>query len=884
MKAFNIFKHLTIISPLLGVIFIISFIKIYPEWLWFSSVNYSSVYWTILSTKLAIAIIVATFFFTFISINFYLMDRAMKKYEIPEITDKKSSKMIYAGIGVFSLIVGIIASSAWKTALLYFNQVPFGVSDPLFNRDIGFYIFSLPFYWFAWNLLFYSAVCSLAIVFLVPFYNQRIPFEYLPEQTPELMVNHYILGGLVFLLLALRFYLNRYEILYSTSGVVFGAGYTDVHIKLPVLTLLTVTCIFGAICIFLGSRFRRKTLPLIGVLPLLIIFILGLLILPGVVQKFKVEPNELALESPYIENNIKYTNLAYGLDKVREKPFPATANLTLEDIEKNKGTIENIRLWDHRPLKATYGQIQEIRLYYEFHDIDIDRYEIDGNYRQVVLSARELLPEKLDPRARTWVNQHSVFTHGYGVVMSPINIATEEGLPELIIRDIPPVSRTDDVKLKRPEIYYGERTDDYVIVRGNIKEFDYPKGEENVYTTYGGKGGVKFGSFFKKLAMTLRFGDFELFISEYITPESRIMFYRNIRERTSEIAPYLMYDRDPYVVISEGKIYWIIDAYTVTDRYPYSELNGRINYIRNSVKAVIDAYNGNVTFYIVDTNDPIIKTYSRMFPDTFKSFDEMPDEIKKHIRYPEDLFSIQVEMYGSYHMKDPQVFYNKEDMWIIPKEVYEEKAQTMTPYYIIMKLPEEKREEFLLMIPYTPLKKDNMIAWIGARCDPPKYGELVLFRFPKGELIYGPFQIEARIDQDPEISKQISLWSQRGSRVIRGNLLAIPIEKSIIYVEPLYIRSEKGELPELKRVILSFAMKVVMEENLAEALNKMFGKRVATKEISEAFTIKEMVAKALYHFNKAEEYLKKGNWTGYGEELGKTKEMLATLNATLGKS
>ncbi len=883
MRILNLLQYVIVI---LLIISIISFVKIYPEWLWFDALNYSSVYWTIISTKIVIGTIVAAFFFAFTSINFYFMVRFMRKYEIPEMVHEKSNRLIYAAIGVFSLLVGIVAASGWKTILLYLNQVPFGINDPLFYQDTGFYVFTLPFYWFLWNLLFFSAISALVIVIVVPLYTQRVPFEYFSDFRPPgltLMSHHYLLGGLIFLILALRFYLNRYELLYSTRGVVFGAGYTDTHVILSVLVLMVAACIFAALCFFLYPKFQHINLPLIGIVLFIIIFIFGLVLFPGAFQKFKVQPNELALEAPYIEYNIKYTNLAYGLDKVQEKPFPATANLTLVDIERNKATIDNIRLWDHRPLKATYSQIQEIRLYYEFHDIDIDRYEIEGNYRQVVLSARELLPEKLAARAKTWVNQHSVFTHGYGVVMSPVNIATEEGLPELIIKDIPPVSTTKDIEIIRPQIYYGEETDYYVIVKGDIREFDYPKGDENVYTNYEGNGGVEFGSFLRKLAMTFRFGDFELFISEYITPESKIMFYRDINERTSRIAPYLDYDRDPYVVISEGKIYWIVDAYTVTNKYPYSEPYGKINYIRNSVKVVVDAYNGNVTYYIIDTEDPLIKTYFKIFPDIFKPFDDMPEDLKRHIRYPEDLFLIQVEMYSSYHMKGSQVFYNKEDMWDVPKEVYEEREQIMTPYYIIMKLPGEEREEFLLMIPYTPLKKDNMIAWMGARCDQQAYGELVLFRFPKGELIYGPLQIEARIDQDPEISQQISLWSQRGSRVIRGNLLAIPIENSIVYAEPLYIRAEKGELPELKRVILSFGMRVVMEESLSDSLSKMFGApRVKPKEEPlEALTIEEMVRKALYHFSKAEEHLKQGNWTGYGEELKKTKELLVTLNKTL---
>jgi hypothetical protein len=501
-----------------------------------------------------------------------------------------------------------------------------------------------------------------------------------------------------------------------------------------------------------------------------------------------------------------------------------------------------------------------------------------------MLSPRELTQTQLSAEARTWVNEHLVYTHGYGVVMSPVNRVTKEGLPDLLIKDIPPVSSVD-INIDRPEIYYGEEANEYIVVKTKEHEFDYPKGDENVYCIYEGEGGVVLDSFIKKAIIAIRFGSFKLFISDSLTPESRIMFYRDIHDRVRVIAPFLEYDRDPYIVISDGRLYWIQDAYTVTDRYPYSEPYGRINYIRNSVKAVIDAYNGDVTYYVVDDKDPIIRTYMQIFPELFKPFAEMPEDLKRHIRYPEDLFSIQATMYSTYHMRDPKVFYNKEDLWVVPNEVYEGNEQPMEPYYVIIKLPEEQKEEFILIRPFTPRGKSNMIAWMAAKSDQPDYGQLILYMFPKDELVYGPMQIEARIDQTPEISERLTLWGQSGSVVTRGNLLVIPIGGSVLYVEPLFIRAEKGELPELKRVLVVYGNSIAMEENLEKALNKIFGEVIKPpeekKEVEE-MTIKELISEALLHYEQAQEYLKQGDWTGYGDELEKLREALVRLKESSG--
>jgi uncharacterized membrane protein (UPF0182 family) len=623
----------------------------------------------------------------------------------------------------------------------------------------------------------------------------------------------------------------------------------------------------------------------VGVAAFLIVIIVGTGIYPGLVQRFVVVPNEIVLEKPFLEQNIKYTRLAYRLNSVKDQEFPAEESLTREDLRRNDLTIKNIRLWDHAPLLSTYSQLQEIRTYYKFMDVDNDRYLVNGEYRQVMLSPRELSYRALP--ARTWVNEHLNYTHGYGVVLGPVNRISREGLPEFFIKDIPPVSSAN-IKVTRPEIYYGETSNEYVFVRTKRPEFDYPVGEKNVYSRYEGKGGVPL-TFWRKLIFAARFGSFTILLSDDITNESRVMYYRKINERVSRVAPFVRLDPDLYLVISpQGRLLWFLDGYTMTDRFPYSEPIGNLgNYVRNSVKALVDAYDGTVKLYISDPTDPIIQTYAKIFPGLLKPLEEMPAELRSHIRYPPGMLNIQARMYSTYHMQDPQVFYNKEDLWSIPKKSGAGGEREMEPYYTIMRLPDGKKEEFVLLLPFTPSKKDNMSAWMAARCDPPQYGEVVVCIFPKQKLVYGPRQIEARIDQDAEISKQLSLWNQRGSQVIRGNLLAIPIEKSILYVEPLYLAAEKGSLPELKRVIVAYGNSVAMEENLELSLQQVFGGELLREKLPPKVAVavipqkekseRQIATEALAHYRKAQDLLRQGNWAGYGEELKKMEEALKAL-------
>ncbi|MBU3978784.1 UPF0182 family protein, partial [Patescibacteria group bacterium] len=608
-------------------------------------------------------------------------------------------------------------------------------------------------------------------------------------------------------------------------------------------------------------------------------------------------PNELVKETPYIKYNIAATRQAYNLNKVEKREIVVDKPLTVSDIAANNLTIKNVRLWDRDPLLSTFSQIQEIRTYYEFVSVDNDRYVINNELRQVMLSPRELASESLPNK--NWINQHLTFTHGYGVAAGPVNQVTPEGLPVLFVKDLPPKANVKELEISRPEIYYGEITNDYAFVKSGSKEFDYPKGEENVYSTYGGKGGVQIDSPIKKLFYSIYFGSLKLLLSGDINSETRVMYARNVIERVEKIAPFLTFDSDPYLVIADGKLYWILDAYTFSDSYPYAQEqlfgNQNVNYVRNSVKAVVDAYNGTVTFYQVDPDDPIIKTYVKIFPNTFRPLSDMPKSLIPHLRYPEDIFALQTAIYSTYHMDDPQIFYNKEDLWEIPSIPQEGAVQTgenlvMAPRHMIMKLPDEEKEEYIFMLPFTPRGKDNLSAWMVARNDGEEYGKLVVYNFPKDKLVYGPKQVIGRINQDPEVSKQISLWDQRGSQVIQGPLLVIPIEKSLVYVRPLYLKAESGKIPELKRVIVAYENKIAMEKTLERGLGKIFAAtddQISTQMQQDSQTTTTITSTDMSNVNLFQQAndayesalaaQREGDWAKYGEQIKKLGEILQRL-------
>jgi uncharacterized membrane protein (UPF0182 family) len=943
MKRYAGFFRVTIlvVATLIGLGWAAS--SIYPDWLWFQNLNFESVFVTLLVSKILIGLTAALIFVLAVGINYYVARFYVKKtrptigrqggisVEGLPISEKTVSRAIGVFLVIVAVMVGSAASTRWSMILMYFHPKSFGIVDPIFVRDVAFYVFSLPFFLFLKSWLTGFLVFSGMVALLVYSRGDLIHMEIGTAQTqdqdarpgakirldPPASKHLSIIGIGIIALVVWGYWLKVYQLMYSTKGPAFGASYTDIHIQLIAYKILMV--VLGAFAILVGINLflQKRGLLVAGLIGTIGAMVIAGSVIPSVVQKIIVKPNELDMESPYIAYNIENTRRAYGLDRIQEKDFIVRENLTMADILDNRMTIENIRIWDERPLKETYNQLQSIRSYYDFSSIDVDRYFLEGQYRQVTLSAREISAEKLPLQARTWVNRHLKFTHGYGLALNPVNQVTQEGLPNLFIKDLPPVSRGIDVK--RPEIYYGEKTENYVIVRTKTTEFDYPKGDSNVYTTYQGEGGVLVNSFMRRLLFAVYFRNPQIFFTRYLTPESRIMFSRRIDSRVKRVAPFLRFDRDPYLVIADGQLYWIVDGYTTTSMYPYSSrLAGRrglgINYIRNSVKGVVNAYTGRVDLYVVDETDPIIQSFMEIFPDLFRPFSEMPDHLKGHIRYPRDLFDLQAAMYESYHMQDVQVFYNQEDLWQIPNELYADTQQEMEPYYIIIKLPGESREEFLLMLPFTPSKKANMIAWLAARSDIPNYGDLLVYKLPKDKLMYGPMQVEARVDQQTDISRELTLWGQKGSRVIRGNLMAIPVEQSFLYVEPVYLQaSQEPEqqpeprggmgrtspsrspkpttsiaLPELKRVIVAYGNEVVMKESLAGALAAIFeGPAPSVAAIPdqkmEGKSIQDLAISVLDQYRTAQKYLKAGDWGGYGVALDKMEKMLEELAAQLGQ-
>ena len=874
---------------------------LYVDWLWFGSLGYRQVFRTILLTDFVLRS--AGFLLVFFALwaNLLLTRpvlvaplRVLQEGEQLTLEEVllgrllRPRRLFWLFAGVSMLLAGMWAMALrgdWAVVQQFLHPVPFGVPDPVFGKDVAFYVFRLPFWKLVYKLLSGAVLLAglaVALVYLVvvPLTGRR------PWDLPAVRLHLSALVAAYFLLRAWGFWLDRYDLLLSERGAVFGAGYTDVHVNLVAYQVLAVLAVVCALAILANLLLRRFRLVIWAVAALAGAWILLGGILPTVVQRFVVEPNEFNRERPYIEHNIAMTRMAYDLDTVERRPFPAGRTLAAADLEANRETIENIRLWDWQPLLQTYGQLQEMRLYYSFKDVDVDRYVIGGRYRQVMLAARELEQKQLAAQARTWVNQRLVYTHGYGVAMSPVNEVTAEGLPHFFLRDIPPAG-VEDVRVTRPEIYFGEATEGYVVVKTRTPEFDYPRGEENVYTRYAGEGGVAIGGGLRRLLFALAFGDYRLLVSGNITRESEILYHRTLAERVPRIAPFLDFDRDPYLVISGGRLFWMWDAYTTSTMFPYAEpYEGRKNYIRNAVKVVVDAYNGTVDFYISDPQDPIVQSFDRIFPGMFRPLAEMPEDLRAHVRYPEDLFLVQARMYAVYHMEDPQVFYNKEDKWHLATEKVGREEKPVEPYYVITRLPGDVRPEFILIMPFTPQNKKNMVAWLAARCDQPHYGRLLVYEFPKQELVYGPMQIEARIDQDATISQQISLWDQRGSQVIRGNLLVIPVKDALLYVEPLYLQAEQSRLPELRRVIVVHGERVVMEPTLDRALEAIFGGVRPAPErppsAEPAAGIPELVRQARQLFAEAEARLKAGDWAGYGEMLSRLRTTLEELDRRVG--
>ena len=886
-----------------------SLLRFYTDWLWFGEVGYQHVYGTMLRTQgtlFTAAFVVAIGWFllnlrvALSSIgDFRPVFTTREGVEVTLPSGRQLRGIATSAAALLSVIIGLYVAGRWQVWLTWRHGVPFGIADPILNRDIGFYVYSLPFLQLLRGMgqafVVLAALTSGGLYLVSGGLSTGFPGRM--SMTPTARRHLSLLAAAFLLLLAWGAWLARTEHLVTGSGLLHGASYADVYGRMPAALVQVVVGIIGAALAVLHA-FGSKNWPIPAAIGLYALVSIGGEGYSTLVQRFSVTPNEQVRETPFIQHNIAFTRRAFALDDVEERSVSGDALLTRDDITRNAATLENVRLWDHAPLLETFGQIQEIRTYYDFVSVDNDRYRINGALRQVMLSARELNSASLP--ARTWVNERLTFTHGYGLTLGPVNQVTSEGLPVLFVRNLPPET-IPDLKIDEPSLYFGELSNEYVIVRTRTPEFHYPRGDENETTQYSGKGGVPLGTLWRKLLFALRFGSYQILLSDDIGPESRILFNRNIRERVARIAPFLELDRDPYLVLAEGRLYWLLDAYTTSDRYPYSTPTARVNYIRNSVKFVIDAYEGSTTAYLSDPKDPIAATFAKIFPNTFKPLADMPASIRVHVRYPEDIFAIQAQVYSTYHMTQPAVYYNREDQWEIPSVDDGNERIVMQPYYTIMRLPGEKEAEFIQMLPFTPRRRDNLAAWLVARSDGEHYGRLGVFEFPKQKLVFGPRQVVARIAQDQVISPQITLWNQQGSQVIWGTLMVIPIEESLIYVRPLYLRAQGGRIPELTRVIVAYENRIVMEETLEEGLARLFStapgqarpaqpqdtrapaapttQQPAQTSSGAESGLPALAAEAQRHYERAVQAQRAGDWATYGEELRQLGQVLERMRA-----
>jgi uncharacterized membrane protein (UPF0182 family) len=879
------------------------------DWLWFGELGYQQVFLTTLRAQGTLFTIAFAIAAVWLTANLRIALASVGDAR-PVFTTRDGLEVALPGrqqmrtiaslaAVVLAVLIGLFASSQWETWLAWRFAVPFGQADPILGRDASFYVFSLPFLQFVRGLgqalVLLAAVSCGAIYLMSGSLTSR--FTSAVWMTRSARRHLSLLAAVFLLLLAFGAWLGQAEMLVQPSGVIYGPGYADVNGRMPAALVLAAVSVIGAVLALVHATTPRNW-PLPVAVALYLLVAVGGEVYSTLLQRFVVTPNEQITETPFIQHNIDATRRAFALDRVEARELSGDALLTRQDIERNAATIQNVRLWDHQPLLDTFGQLQEIRTYYDFVGVDNDRYKIDGATRQVMLSPRELNSSSLPNR--TWVNERLTFTHGYGLTLGPVNQVTQEGLPVLFVRNLPPET-IPELPIEEPSLYFGELSNEYVIVRTATREFHYPRGDDNVFTQYNGTGGVPVGSLATKLLFALEFRAPQIVLNSGIGAESRIMYRRNIRERVTTLAPFLSFDRDPYLVLANGRLVWMFDAYTTSNRYPYSTpAGGGVNYIRNSVKVTIDAYHGTTTVYLADVADPIASTYSKIFPGLFKPLSEMPAALREHIRYPEDIFAIQAAVYATYHMTQPAAFYNREDQWEVPVIEDSRDAQAMQPYYTIMRLPGETQPEFIQMLPFTPRAKDNLSAWLAARSDGEHYGKLEVFQFPKQKVIFGPRQVVARINQDQTISPLVTLWNQQGSAVIWGTLMVIPVEESLIYVRPLYLRGSGGRIPELQRVIVVYQNQIVMEPTLEAGLARLFGgpsTRPPEVELTRGPAQRPsatnaaaapaapggtdprdaMAAEARGHYDRAIEAQRAGDWAKYGEELRQLGQVLERM-------
>ncbi|MCX6167720.1 MAG: UPF0182 family protein [Ignavibacteriales bacterium] len=913
-------KYFGVVLAVLTLLFF-WFMDFWGEALWFENLGYGTPFWTVVNSNGLLAIAGA---FIGLIVVFLLTLRISKNHRI---------------ISTLSRLLGIVIGgywgySHWEIILKYWYGVNTGLKDPILGKDVGFYLFSLPFYDSLIELFFLLSLISLISLFIASFVRlteNNILF-YIPKEGEITSKRFYFplyLNSFVFILIiAAERFLSRYHLMYSTTGVASGMSWTDENILLPAITVVIIIMILFSIALivpnirmrlqkYLFKKFHivqdRSHIVVLVVtgISILIIWILAFDILPRAFNWLVVKPNEITYERPYIQNNIEFTRFGFGLNKVEEKEYPMNGTLNQGTINENPNLFSNIRLWDWKALDAVYRQFQTMRLYYEFTDVDVDRYNIDGKDRQVMVSAREINLDNLPQQSQTFVNKRFQYTHGYGLTMAGVSEFTPEGLPHLLIKDIPPVTESKSLEVKQPQIYFGERTITPVITNSKVKEFDYPSGEENVYTNYAGTGGVELSNFWRKFLYGWKFDGTNFLFSDYPTNKSRFMFHRQITERVKLLAPFLQFDKDPYLVLSEGKLYWMIDAYTTSEYFPYSQpfstteniqykegnntrvltnqmseyLEG-VNYIRNSVKAVINAYDGKVNFYIMDTEDPIIKVWNNIFPDLFKTKNQMPKDLLTHLRYPIDMLLTQGIVYEKYHMTDPTVFYNQEDLWIRATDKYYSQVQPVEPYYIMWQQPGTTKQQFVLMCPFTPKNRQVLIGWIAGMCDAENYGKFVAYQFSKDKMVLGPQQVESKIDQDSFLSGQLTLWDQHGSKVIRGNVLAIPVNNTLFYVEPIYLQAETAAYPELRIVVVMHGDNMSYAKTFDEALNGLFSKSPVIKNLSQTensapITVSQLPGQIKAANDAFNNYLKLNADKKFSEaakELEKLQQALQTLS------
>ena len=887
--------------PRLTLVFVLALlavpplVDVYAEWLWFGETGYQSVFLRSVTAQSTLGTIVIVLVLAWLLLNLRPAVEMATPRAFTIMTEQGPRSVAIGGRGfrrityalaaLVAVILGMTSASQWESWLFFRYATAFGVHDPILGRDVGFYVFALPFLQLVQGLLVASVLAALigaALAYAVTGALGLGPRRLLVGASVRRHLA--LLVAALFAVLAFGAWLRIPALLARHAGILYGATYVDVYARMPALRLLIVAAVAAAALSVMAALSGRLRYLVVGG-ALYLVTLVGGEVYASLLQRFVVGPNEQVKETPYILHSIEATRAAFALQAVAEHELSGDDVLTRADIDGNAATLKNVPLWDHRPLLDTFQQLQEIRTYYDFVSVDNDRYTIDGEYRQIMLSARELNSDSLPNRS--WINERLTFTHGYGLTLGPVNQVTPEGLPVLFIKNIPPESAVD-LKVTEPSIYFGELSNDHVFVRTRTKEFHYPKGEDNVTSAYEGEGGVRLGGFFGKLLFAMRFRELKTLLSDDLTADSRVLFHRRIAERVRRIAPFLTYDPDPYLAIVDGRLVWVQDAYATSDGYPYSQpfTSDGVNYIRNSVKVTIDAYSGRTTFYLVDPADPMAATLARIFPGLLRPLAQMPEGLRTRLRYPRAIFALQAAVFSTYHMRNPAVFYNKEDQWEVPALETGGRNERMEPYYTVMKLPGEARAEFIAMLPFTPRGKDNLASWMVARSDGDRYGRLAVFQFPKQKVVFGPRQVVARINQDQVISPQITLWNQQGSEVIQGTLLVIPIENSLIYIRPLYLRGTGGRIPELKRVIVAYQNHIVMEESLDAALARVFpgGAGAAAAPAAppspppaaaeSVDTLDTLVARARGHYLRALQAQREGDWARYGEEIKKLGELL----------